>query len=125
MTKFTVGLIQVNAGNEIAPNVAFIEQQARRASAAGASLLMTPENSTLIGANRADTLAKAQPEDSHPGLASARALARELHAWFLIGTIHIRIDDAHCANRSYLIDPAGGIVARYDKIHMFDAQLPS
>ena len=125
MSKFTVGLIQVNAGNEIAPNVAFIEQQARRAGAAGAAFIMTPENSTLLGANRADTLAKAQPEASHPGLASARALAVELGAWFLIGSIHIRLDDARLANRSYLIDPGGGIVASYDKIHMFDAQLPS
>ena len=125
MSKFTVGLIQVNAGNEIAPNIAFIEQQARRASAAGATFIMTPENSTMLGANRADTLAKAQPEATHPGLASARALARELHAWFLVGTVHIRIDDAHCANRSYLIDADGGVVASYDKIHMFDAQLPS
>jgi deaminated glutathione amidase len=124
MSKFTVGLIQGNAGNELAPNIAFIEQQTRAAHAAGAGFVMTPENSTLLGANRADTLAKALPEEAHPGLASARNLARDLHLWFLIGTIHVRIDEG-CANRSYLINPSGEVVATYDKIHMFDVQLPS
>jgi predicted amidohydrolase len=125
VTRFTVGLIQMNAGNELLPNVAFIEHQTRRAHAAGAAFVMTPENSTLLGANRADTLAKAQIESEHPGLASARSLARELNLWFLIGTIHVRLGEDDCANRSYLIDPAGNVVATYDKIHMFDAQLPS
>jgi predicted amidohydrolase len=121
---FKVGLIQVNAGNEILPNVVHIEQQTRAAHAAGAELVITPENSTLIGADRADTLAKALPEAEHPGLASARALARDLRLWFVIGSIHIRLPE-RCANRSYLIDPDGGVIATYDKIHMFDAQLPS
>ncbi|QQS11410.1 MAG: carbon-nitrogen hydrolase family protein [Rhodospirillales bacterium] len=122
-TKFTVGLIQVNATNELAPNIAFIEEQTRRARDAGADFVMTPENSTLIGANRADTLAKAAPEESHPGLASARAVSRECGVWFLVGSIHVRIEAERNANRSYLIDPSGAVVASYDKIHMFDVQL--
>jgi predicted amidohydrolase len=125
MTSFTVGLIQVNAGNELAPNVAYIEHQARAAHAAGAGFIMTPENSTLVGANRADTLAKAVSEADHPGLASARGLAQELGVWFLVGTVHVRIADDRCANRSYLVNPSGAVVASYDKIHMFDAQLAS
>jgi predicted amidohydrolase len=124
MSTFTVGLIQVNAGNELAPNVAFIEEQTRRARAAGAEFVMTPENSTLVGANREDTLAKALPEETHPGLASARALAREHGIWFLIGSIHIALDGQRTANRSYLIDANGEVIARYDKIHMFDVRLP-
>ncbi|HEY0189778.1 MAG TPA: carbon-nitrogen hydrolase family protein [Kofleriaceae bacterium] len=130
MAKLTVGLIQVNAGNEILPNVAFIEQQARAAHAAGAQLVMTPENSTMVGADREDTLAKALAEAQHPGLASARSLARELGVWFLVGSLHIRLEEpdpgaGRCANRSYLINSVGEVVARYDKIHMFDVQLPN
>jgi deaminated glutathione amidase len=124
MSKFTVGLIQVNARNEIAPNIAFIEEQARKARAAGAQLLMTPENCTMLGADRQDTLAKMLPEEEHPGLSSMRKLAKELEAWFLIGSLHIKVEGERCANRSYLIDAQGGVVARYDKIHMFDAELP-
>jgi predicted amidohydrolase len=125
MTKFKVALIQLNAGNELAPNVAVLEREIRNAHAAGAQLIMTPENSTLIGADSADTLAKAQPEDTHPGLATSRALARELGVWILLGSIHVQTQGKRCANRSYLIAADGGIVAQYDKIHMFDAQLPS
>src|SRR5262245_53097414 len=121
--KFTVGLIQVTATNEMAPNVRFIEEQTRRAREAGAEFIMTPENSTLIGANRADTLAKAQPEGSHESLQAMRALARECGVWFLLGSIHVKVEPERNANRSYLIDPSGAVVASYDKIHMFDVQL--
>lgn len=120
---FTAGLIQVNATNELAPNIAFIEDQTRRARDAGADFVMTPENSTLIGANRGETLAKAMPEADHPGLASAQAIARECGVWFLVGSIHVKVEAERNANRSYLIAPDGGIVASYDKIHMFDVQL--
>lgn len=122
---FTVGLIQVTATNEMAPNIRFIEEQTRRAREAGAAFIMTPENSTLIGANRADTLAKAQPEESHEALQAMQALARDCGVWFLLGSIHIKVEAERNANRSYLIDPSGTIVASYDKIHMFDVQLAS
>ncbi len=124
-TSFTVGLIQVTATNEMAPNIRFIEEQTRRACDAGAQFIMTPENSTLIGANRADTLAKAQPEESHEGLQAMQALARACGVWFLVGSIHVKVEAERNANRSYLIDPSGAIVASYDKIHMFDVQLAS
>jgi predicted amidohydrolase len=124
MKKFVAGLIQVNARNEMAPNIAFIEEQTRKARAAGADFVMTPENATLLGANREDTLSKMVAEESHPGLAAARALAREHGIWFLIGSLHIKVEAERCANRSYLIDPQGTVVAWYDKVHMFDAELP-
>ena len=57
-------------------------------------------------------------------LAAARASARDTGAWFLLGSIHVRVPgEEQIRNRSYLIDSAGGIVASYDKIHMFDVQL--
>ncbi|HVE85951.1 MAG TPA: carbon-nitrogen hydrolase family protein [Myxococcales bacterium] len=124
-TKLTVALIQTNSKNEFAPNIAFIEEQARKAREAGAEFIMTPENSTMLGADRADTLSKVVDEAAHPGLASAKGLAKELGAWFLIGSLHIKVEGGErCANRSYLIDPRGEVVASYDKIHMFDADLP-
>src|SRR5688572_13248695 len=125
MKKLTVALIQMSSRNEMAPNIAFIEEQARKARAASAELVMTPENSTMLGANREDTLSKVVAEESHPGLASAKALAREGGMWFLIGSLHVKVEGERCANRSYLIDPQGSVVASYDKIHMFDADLPS
>jgi predicted amidohydrolase len=124
MTAFKAGLIQTNVSNEMAENVAFVREQARLAREAGADFIMTPENTGLIGANRADTLEKAQTEETHGMLSAARASARETGAWFLLGSIHVRVPgEEQIRNRSYLIDSAGGIVASYDKIHMFDVEL--
>ncbi|MDP1964172.1 MAG: nitrilase-related carbon-nitrogen hydrolase, partial [Reyranella sp.] len=124
MTTFKAGLIQTNVSNEMAENVAFVREQTRLARDAGADFIMTPENTGLIGANRAETLEKAQTEESHGMLAACRASARETGAWFLLGGIHVRIEgEEQIRNRSYLIDSSGGIVASYDKIHMFDVRL--
>lgn len=122
--QFCAGLIQPNVSNVMAENIAFIEAQSRAARAAGAELIMTPENTGLIGSNRADTLAQAAPEESHGMLLACRSVARETGAWFLLGSIHVRVPgEERIANRSYLIDPVGTIVASYDKIHMFDVRL--
>jgi len=124
MTSFKAGLIQTNVSNDMAENVAFVREQARSARAAGADFVMTPENTGLIGASRAETLAKADTEESHAMLAACRALARDTGAWFLLGSIHVRVPgEEQIRNRSYLIDPSGGVLASYDKVHMFDVQL--
>jgi deaminated glutathione amidase len=121
---FRAGLIQTNVSNEMAENVAWVREQALLARGAGADFIMTPENTGLIGANRAETLAKAQTEESHTMLAAARASARDAGAWFLLGSIHVRVGtEEQIRNRSYLIDAGGQVVAHYDKIHMFDVQL--
>ncbi len=123
-TTFKAGLIQTNVSNDMAENGAFVREQARLARDAGADFVMTPENTGLIGASRAETLEKAQTEESHAMLAACRASARETGAWFLLGSIHVRVPgEEQIRNRSYLIDPSGAVVASYDKIHMFDVQL--
>ena len=66
---------------------------------------------------------KSTTEEADPGLAAFRALAKELGVTLLIGSLAIRAEQGKCANRSFLIGPDGAVVARYDKIHMFDVQL--
>jgi deaminated glutathione amidase len=101
-----------------------VRAQAKVARDSGADFFMTPENTGLIGANKAETLAKAQTEETHAMLAAARASARETGLWFLLGSIHVRMPgEEQIRNRSYLIDSSGAIVASYDKIHMFDVEL--
>ena len=97
----------------------------RAAAGAGAQLVMTPENTTLIEPNRARALAKTPPEEAHPGVPHFAALAKELGIWLLIGSMPVRADDKRIANRSFLFDPNGAMAARYDKIHMFDVDLPN
>jgi deaminated glutathione amidase len=124
MTKsFKAACVQMNSVAEIAPNLASASNFIRAAAGAGARLVMTPENTTLIDPNRARALAKTPPEETHPGVPHFSALARELGIWLLIGSMPVRADDKRIANRSFLYDPTGGIVARYDKIHMFDVDL--
>ena len=121
---FKAGLIQTSVSNDMAENIAFVCEQARLARRAGADFIMTPENTGLIGANRKETLEKAETEEAHRMLAAAVAAARDTGAWFLLGSIHVRVPgEEQIRNRSYLIDPDGGVVASYDKIHMFDVQL--
>jgi predicted amidohydrolase len=69
-------------------------------------------------------LAKALPEAEDPGVAACRGWARETGCWILVGSLYLREHGAlRVVNRSLMIDPAGAIVARYDKIHLFDVDL--
>jgi predicted amidohydrolase len=85
---------------------------------------VTPETTDMMEMKRRDAFAKAKGEAEHPGLAQLRDLAGELGCWLLIGSLVIRLSDERLANRSFLIDPAGQVAARYDKIHMFDVEVP-
>ncbi|HVA14437.1 MAG TPA: carbon-nitrogen hydrolase family protein [Stellaceae bacterium] len=128
--SFKAACIQLNAGREIEPNIRAAADLVRRARDAGADLIMTPEVSDMIEPKRSARLEKARDEASHPMLAAFRALARETGAHLLLGSIMIRAagdsqrGNNRLANRSFLIAPDGNILARYDKIHMFDVDLP-
>lgn len=121
--RFKVACVQINAGPEIAPNVAWASDQARRARDAGALLICMPENVSLMEFGRERTLPKVAEESAHPALAAFRALAKETGAWLAIGSLAIKVGGSMLANRSFLIAPDGAIRARYDKIHMFDVDL--
>ncbi len=69
-------------------------------------------------------VALARPESEDPSVAGYRALAAETGAWLLAGSLVLRADADKLVNRSLLIDPKGRIAARYDKIHMFDVEIP-
>ena len=121
--RFTVACVQLNSGRKIGPNVESASRLVREARKAGADLILTPENTTCIEPRRERILAGAHGEDSHPAIPAFQSLAAEIGAWLLIGSLTIRLDATTCANRSFLFGPKGQIVARYDKIHMFDVDL--
>jgi predicted amidohydrolase len=77
----------------------------------------------MIEPKRPLRLEKARPEAEHPAIPAFSALAAELGVWLLIGSLQIKLDAVTCANRSFLFDDCGRVVARYDKIHMFDVDL--
>jgi predicted amidohydrolase len=120
---FTAACVQVTAGRELAPNIEKACRLGREARARGADFIAYPENVTMIEPRGAEALRKAVPEAEHPGLAAFRDLARETGAWILAGSLSVRSGERKYANRSLLIDGGGAIVARYDKIHLFDVDL--
>jgi predicted amidohydrolase len=119
-----VALVQMCSGRELERNVADATRLIREAAADGAAYVQTPENTALMELDRARLFAAARAEGDHPALAHFRALARELGLWLHIGSLGIRLAGDKIANRSFLISPEGAIEARYDKIHMFDVDLP-
>ncbi|MGO1076733.1 carbon-nitrogen hydrolase family protein [Inquilinus sp. CA228] len=123
MTRFTAACVQLNVGTEIEPNLQMAGALIRQARDAGATLIATPENTGFIVQGREAVLARALPEERHPGLPYFAELARETGATLLIGSLSIGLPDGKAANRSYLFAPSGEILARYDKIHMFDVDL--
>ncbi len=119
-----VACVQVNAGTEIAPNLEIAGDLVRRARAGGAELIALPENVTMVVLGRGKVLERARPEETHPAVPVFAGLARETGAWLLAGSLAIRLADERVANRSVLFAPDGTVAARYDKIHMFDVDLP-
>jgi deaminated glutathione amidase len=128
---FTAACVQFTAARDHEPNIQIVSELVRRARGAGADLVLTPENTGLIEPIGKLRREKARDEANHPVLAALRDVARETGAWLLIGSLAVDIakepgiaeGERRLANRSYLIDAGGGIVARYDKIHMFDVDL--
>ena len=84
---------------------------------------MTPEVTPMLEPRGRLVLEKARPETADEWLPRYRSLARETGAWLLLGSMAVKVGEERCANRSLLIDPGGAVVARYDKIHMFDVDL--
>jgi len=121
--RVTVACVQMTAGREPGANVEAASALIREAHAAGARFVLTPENTGMIEPDRAQLLAKVRPEADLAALDAFRALAAELGIWLLIGSLQVKLAQTTCANRSFLIDEQGEVVARYDKIHMFDVDL--
>ncbi len=122
MTK--IGLIQMTSGIDPLANAGRAAAAIRDAAGKGAQLILTPEMTGLLDTNKQRLATNAKPMDAEPTLAAACAAARETGCWVLIGSVAIPADDGLFANRSVLIDDQGRIQASYDKIHLFDVDLP-
>jgi deaminated glutathione amidase len=121
---FRVGLVQMTTGRDVAKNLADASRLIRDAAKAGAHYVQTPEITTLMERDAAKLFVATRSEDGNPALAHFQALARELKIWLHIGSMGVAVAPDKIANRSYLISPEGAVRARYDKIHMFDVDLP-
>ena len=125
MVAFRAACVQLRSSDDVAENVRTASALIREAAAQGATFIATPENTTLMAPDGGAKLAQSFAESHDPALPQFAALAEELGIWLLIGSLAIKVSDTKTANRSFLIDPKGRITARYDKIHLFDVDLPS
>jgi deaminated glutathione amidase len=123
--KFRAGLVQMCSGRSIENNLRDATVFIREAAKGGAHYIQTPEVTTQMERDRAKQMVETRPEDGNPAIAHFRGIARELKVWLHIGSMAVAVGDGQLANRAILINPQGAVAARYDKIHMFDVQLPN
>ena len=118
-------IFQMTSGIDPAENAAAIVEQAARARAEGADILLTPEMAGYLDRDRERAAATLRSEVDDPVLAKVREAAARLGLWIHLGSLPLKDErsDGRWSNRSFMIDGSGEIRARYDKIHLFDVDL--
>lgn len=123
--RFRAGLVQMRSSRDAAENLAQAETLIREAASQGAEYIQTPENTLLMEADSKSLLEKIHLEEDIEAISVFSRLARELKVWLHTGSLAVKLGNGRAANRAFLFAPDGRLTARYDKIHMFDVQLPS
>jgi deaminated glutathione amidase len=120
-----IALFQSNTGIDPEANGRALVDAIRQAASGAAEMLFTPEMSGLLDRDSARATKSLRREENDPVLAAVREAAKQNHIWLSIGSLAVLAEDGKIANRSYIIDREGQIRARYDKIHLFDVDLPT
>lgn len=124
MTNIRTACVQLRSGVQVAPNIAAASALIRQAAGQGAQFIATPEMTNILDIRPGMAQSKIVQESEDTSLRAFRTLAAELEVTLLIGSLAIALpDEARFANRSFLIGPDGGVIAYYDKIHMFDVEV--
>lgn len=120
-----VGLIQTRTPASHAAALAHVKPLIRQAAADGASFIATPEGTNILQKDKAALLPQLALLEDDLVVQGLQALAAELSVTILIGSALVKRPDGKAANRAALITPQGQIAATYDKLHMFDVDLPT
>jgi predicted amidohydrolase len=120
-----IGLIQTRTPATHAAALAHVLPMVRDAAGQGATLIATPEGTNVLQKDRAVLLPMLKTLEEDPVVAGLRAAAIDFGVWILIGSALVKREDGKAANRSVLVSPQGAIAATYDKLHMFDVDLPT
>ncbi len=128
MATLPIALIQTRTPASPAAALAHVAPLIREAAAGGAKLILTPEATNFLIKDPAVRAAALTDQDDDAVVGGLRDLARELGVWLLIGSAIVKsghAGDDRAANRSLLIDDTGAVVATYDKLHVYDVDLPT
>lgn len=123
-----IALVQLRSPDTQAAALAHAAPLIREAAAGGAKLILTPEGTNILERSRDKRLAAVVRQDEDSCVNGLRDLAADLGVWLLIGSAIVKGDDPadqRAANRSILVGPDGAVVASYDKLHVFDVDLPT
>jgi predicted amidohydrolase len=122
-STFKVALLQMRSGLEPAANLKAVLAGVDEAKRGGADYVQTPEMTNILALRRDQLFSKIVGDEHDATLATLREVARRLSIYIHIGSLAIKASPEKAANRSFLIDRKGDVIARYDKIHMFDVDL--
>lgn len=120
-----IALFQSCTGIAPADNASALVSAIDEAASGGAEILFTPEMSGLLDRDKDRAAGNARSEGDDQVLAACRDAARRNRLWVQLGSLALRVGDGKLVNRGFVIDPDGEIRARYDKIHLFDVDLPT
>lgn len=121
-----IALAQMQSGIDPRANSMALVEAIEAAAKGGAAMLFTPEMSGLLDRNRGRAGAHIVPEDQDIVLADVRKAAADYGIWVSLGSLALQGGSGgRLVNRSFLIDATGAVRARYDKIHLFDVDLPT
>ncbi len=123
--SFKAALIQMRSGVDMARNLSDASAMIREAAAQGAQYVLTPEMTNIFEADRERLKSLVSREEDDVSVLGFSHLAKELGIWLHVGSLALRVSDDRLVNRSLLFTPDGALVARYDKIHLFDVDMPS
>ena len=123
--SFKAALIQMRSGVEMARNLSDASVMIGEAAAQGAQYVLTPEMTNIFEADRERLKSLVRTEEDDACVAGFSQLAKELGIWLHVGSLALRVSEDKLVNRSLLFEPDGKVAARYDKIHLFDVDMPS
>ncbi len=124
MKPFRAAALQMRTTRSVARNIDDLLALAGKAVGEGAAFLQSPEMSNILERNRAALFDAICDEADDPMLAAVRDFARARRVTFHVGSLAVKSGDK-IANRGLLVGPDGEVVARYDKLHLFDVDLPN
>ena len=123
--SFRAALVQMRSGTDAAQNLADATRLIKEAVAAKAHFISTPEMTNIFEPDRERLKAIARPEAEDEAVAAFGELAKAHNVWLHAGSFALKGVAGKLVNRSLLFSPEGKIAARYDKIHLFDVDLPN
>ena len=120
-----IAIFQAHSGIHPAANAEALVSAVEEAAKGGAAMLFTPEMSGLLDRDRERAASQVQHQDQDVVLRAMRDAARKAEIWVHLGSLALESGDGRLVNRGFVIDAAGEIRGRYDKIHLFDVDLPT